>query len=96
MSLNILIVEGNISEDSKIFIKAAGASASENLKKLVLKFEPKATITIVNPVKIQETNKALENIKLYEGIIFTGGALGLNDMTNDIKSHNVLHITKKF
>ncbi len=87
MSLNILIVEGNISEDSKIFIKAAGASASENLKKLVLKFEPKATIKIVNPVKIQETNKALENIKLYDGIIFTGGALRLNDMTNDIKSH---------
>ena len=35
MSLNILIVEGNIPEDSKVFIRAAGASASDNLRKLV-------------------------------------------------------------
>ena len=47
MSLNILIVEG-IYQKTKNFIKRQGASASENLKKLVLKFEPKATITIIN------------------------------------------------
>ena len=31
-NLNILIVEGNIREDSEFFIKAAGASAADNLK----------------------------------------------------------------
>ena len=36
MSLDILIVEGNIAEDSEIFIKAAGATAADNLKNLVL------------------------------------------------------------
>ena len=35
--LNILIVEGNIREDSEFFIKAAGASAADNLKNLILK-----------------------------------------------------------
>jgi len=38
--LNILIVEGNIREDSEFFIKAAGASAADNLKNLILKIEP--------------------------------------------------------
>ena len=37
--LNILIVEGNIREDSEFFIKAAGASAADNLKNLILKLE---------------------------------------------------------
>ena len=35
-NLNILIVEGNIREDSEFFIKAAGASAADNLKNLIL------------------------------------------------------------
>ena len=35
--LNILIVEGNIREDSEFFIKAAAASASHNLKNLNIK-----------------------------------------------------------
>ena len=29
-NLNLLIVEGNVKEDTEIFIKAAGTSASEN------------------------------------------------------------------
>jgi GMP synthase (glutamine-hydrolysing) len=41
-NLNILIVEGNIREDSEFFIKAAGASAADNLKNLILKIEPSA------------------------------------------------------
>ena len=36
-NLNILIVEGNIKEDSEFFIKAAGASAADNLKKFNFK-----------------------------------------------------------
>ena len=35
--LNILIVEGNIREDSEFFIKAVGATAADNLKNLILK-----------------------------------------------------------
>ena len=37
MSLNILIVEGNNPGDSSVFIKAAKASCSQNLKNLVQK-----------------------------------------------------------
>ena len=44
--LNILIVEGNIREDSEFFIKAAGASAADNLKNLILKIKEKPCSTL--------------------------------------------------
>jgi GMP synthase (glutamine-hydrolysing) len=87
MSLNILIVEGNIPEDSEVFIRAAGASASENLKNLVLKLKPNSNIKIINPGIDEETKAALEDINHYHGIIFTGGAMRINDFTDEIKKH---------
>jgi GMP synthase (glutamine-hydrolysing) len=87
MSLNILIVEGNIPEDSEVFIRAAGASASENLKNLVLKLEPNSNVKIINPGIDKETKEALEVINQYHGIIFTGGAMRINDLTDEIKKH---------
>ena len=87
MSLNILIVEGNNPNDSEVFIRAAKASCSENLKNIVVKLEPSSNVTIINPVNDNETNKALENMDQYSGIIFTGGAMRLNDMTDEIKKH---------
>jgi GMP synthase (glutamine-hydrolysing) len=87
MSLNLLIVEGNNPKDSEVFIRAAKASCSENLKNIVLKLEPFSSVTIINPVNDKETNKALENMDQYNGIIFTGGAMRLNDMSDEIKKH---------
>jgi GMP synthase (glutamine-hydrolysing) len=87
MSLNVLIVEGNNPKDSEVFIRAAKASCSENLKNIVLKLEPSSRVTIINPVNDNETNKVLENMSQYNGIIFTGGAMRLNDMTDEIKKH---------
>ena len=87
MSLNVLIVEGNNPKDSEVFIRAAKASCSENLKNIVLKLEPNSNVKIINPVNDNETNKVLENINQYNGIIFTGGAMRLNDMTDEIKKH---------
>ena len=87
MSLNLLIVEGNNPKDSEVFIRAAKASCSENLKNIVLKLEPSSNITIINPVNDDETNKALENMNQYNGVIFTGGAMRLNDMSDEIKKH---------
>ncbi|MDC0353077.1 type 1 glutamine amidotransferase [Candidatus Pelagibacter sp.] len=87
MSLNILIVEGNNSNDSSVFVKAAGATAADNLKNLVLKLEPNSNIKIINPANDNETKEALKNINQYNGIIFTGGAMRINDMTDEIKKH---------
>ena len=86
-NLNILIVEGNIREDSEFFIKAAGASAADNLKNLILKIDPSIETKIINPGHDDETRKAIENMSKYNGIIFTGGAMRLNDMTDVIKKH---------
>ena len=85
--LNILIVEGNIREDSEFFIKAAGASAADNLKNLILKIEPSAITEIINPGHDDETTNALKNMSKYNGIVFTGGAMRINDMTDVIKKH---------
>jgi len=87
MSLNILVVEGNNPEDSSVFIKAAKASCSQNLKNLVQKIEPSAGVKIINPSKDNETREALDNMDEYDGIIFTGGAMRINDMTDEIKKH---------
>ena len=87
MSLNILIVEGNNPEDSKVFIKAAGSTAADNLKKLVLKLEPNSNIKIINPGKDEETKNVLKNMDKFNGIIFTGGAMRINDMSDEIKRH---------
>ena len=86
-NLNILIVEGNIREDSEFFIKAAGASAADNLKNLILKIEPSAITEIINPSHDNETTNALKDMNKYNGIVFTGGAMRINDMTDVIKKH---------
>ena len=85
--LNILIVEGNIREDSEFFIKAAGASAADNLKNLILKIEPSTITEIINPGHDDETTNALKDMSKYNGIVFTGGAMRINDMTDVIKKH---------
>ena len=85
--LNILIVEGNIREDSEFFIKAAGASAADNLKNLILKIETSTNAEIINPSHDDETTSALKNMRKYNGIVFTGGAMRINDMTDVIKKH---------
>ncbi len=86
-NLNILIVEGNIRKDSEIFIKAAGSTASENLKKLLIKLVPGTNIEIINPGNDIMTSQALNNINKFDGVAFTGGALRINDMTDEIKKH---------
>ncbi|MDB9980021.1 type 1 glutamine amidotransferase [Candidatus Pelagibacter sp.] len=86
-NLNILIVEGNIREDSEFFIKAAGSSAADNLKNLILKIEPLTNTEIINPGHDDETTSALKNMSKYNGIVFTGGAMRINDMTDVIKKH---------
>ena len=86
-NLNILIVEGNIREDSEFFIKAAGASAADNLKNLILKLEPSTNTDIINPGHDNETSDAIKNMSKYNGIVFTGGAMRINDMTDVIIKH---------
>ena len=87
MSLNILIVEGNNPKDSEVFIRAAKATCSQNLKNLVLKLRPGTNTKIINPADDNETKEVLENINQYHGIIFSGGAMRINDMTDEIKKH---------
>ena len=62
--IDILVVEGNNRIDSDVFIKAAGATAADNLKNLLIKLEPSLNVEIINPNEDEETKYALENIEL--------------------------------
>ena len=42
---------------------------------------------IINPGHDDETTNALKNMNKYHGIVFTGGAMRINDMTDVIKKH---------
>jgi len=86
-NLNILIVEGNNRTDSEFFIKVAGASAADNLKNLISLIEPLSNVEIINPSRDDDTKNALKNMSKYNGIVFTGGAMRINDMTDIIKKH---------
>jgi GMP synthase (glutamine-hydrolysing) len=86
-NLNILIVEGNNRTDSEFFIRVAGASAADNLKNLISRIEPLSNIEIINPSRDDDTKNALKNMSKYNGIVFTGGAMRINDMTDVIKKH---------
>ena len=89
-NLNILIVEGNIREDSEFFIKAAGSSAADNLKNLILKIEPLTNTEIINPSHDDETASALKNMSKYNGIVFTGGAMRIfyGTQSNSVMTRN--------
>ena len=86
-TLNLLIVEGNIKKDTELFMKAAGSSVSENLKKLILELKPKTLIKIIHPGNKNEVNYALNDLKNFNGVIFTGGAMRINDQTEEITKH---------
>ena len=86
-NLKLLIVEGNIKKDTELFIKTAGSSVSENLKKLILILEPKATIKIIHPGNDIEVSNTTKNLLNFNGVIFTGGAMRINDQTEEIKKH---------
>ena len=86
-NLNILIVEGNNRTDSEFFIRVAGASAADNLKNLISLIEPLSNVEIINPSRDDDTKNALKNMSKYNGIVFTGGAMRINDMTDVIKKH---------
>ena len=85
--LNLLVVEGNNRENSDVFIKAVGETAADNLKNLILRLEPESNIEIINPGNDEETKNVLQNMDKFTGIIFTGGAMRINDMTIEIKKH---------
>ena len=62
-TLNILIVEGNIEEDSKIFIKAAGKKVSDNLKGLILNIEPSTNVEIIHPDELFQHSWMVQYLK---------------------------------
>ena len=92
-------------EESDIIFICTPISSYENILRRLSELKLKNTIItdvgsskvkIINPVNDNETKAVLGNISNYHGIIFTGGAMRLNDMTDEIKKHLRLKGFKKY
>ena len=91
MGLNVLIVEGNNPKDSEVFIRAAKASCSENLKNIVLKLEPTSNVTIIND--------RVENIKNHSfDYIISRATAKINEifsMSYHLKKNSTVYLLHK-
>ena len=85
--LNLLIVEGNTSEENITFDAAGCIPQSENFKLHIKKLEQNSEIDIVRPGDDKSISEILLSFKKYNGIILTGSTLRVNDNSNEIKKH---------
>jgi len=86
-NLKILVVEGNTNEENINFYDAGCVSQSANFKTHIKKIEPKCEIDIVLPGDDKLITKIIPFLKIYNGVIFTGSTLRINDKSNEIKKH---------
>ena len=85
--LKLLIVEGNTKEENSNFNKAGCVPQSENFKQHIKMFEPNCEINIVEPGNDDSISKIVKSLKKYDGIIFTGSTLRIDDLSNEVKKH---------
>ena len=85
--LKLLIVEGNTKEENSNFNKAGCVPQSENFKQHIKMFEPNCEINIVEPGDDSAISKIIDSLKKYDGIIFTGSTLRIDDFSNEVKKH---------
>ena len=85
--LKILIVEGNTNEENINFYDAGCVPQSDNFKTHIKKIEPKCEVDIVLPGDDKSISKIASFLKIYNGVIFTGSTLRINDNSNEIKKH---------
>ncbi len=86
-NLKILIVEGNTNEENINFYDAGCVPQSDNFKTHIKKIEPKCEVDIVLPGDDKSISKIASFLKIYNGVIFTGSTLRINDNSNEIKKH---------
>ena len=85
--LKLLVVEGNTKEENLNFNKAGCVPQSENFKHHIKVSEPNSEIDIVEPGNDDSISKIVKSLKKYDGIIFTGSTLRIDDLSNEVKKH---------
>ena len=85
--LKILIVEGNVAEETINFRRAGCVSQSENFKYHIKKLEQNCETDIVQPGDDNSISRIFSSLKKYHGIVLTGSTLRVNDNSNEVKKH---------
>ena len=85
--LNLLIVEGNTKEENINFRNAGCIPQSENFKKHIQNLEPHTNFDIVEPGDEKSVAEITKNLKKYDGIVFTGSTLRVNEVSSEVKKH---------
>ena len=83
--LKLLIVEGNTKEENINFNNAGCVPQSQNFKDHIHKLEPSSEIDIVEPLDDNSISKIISSLKKYDGVVFTGSTLRIQDTSQEVK-----------
>ena len=84
-SLNILICEGNLPEESKKFKEVGIPSHAESLKESLNYFNKNLHIDVLNPCLELDINKVIPLLKKYDGLIWGGSSLNIYNDSIEIR-----------
>ena len=86
-SLELLIVEGNTRKENLNFKEAGCVPQSKNFEEQIKSIIPNCKIDIVEPGDEIGVNKIIGKLNRYNGIIFTGSTLRINEESEEVKKH---------
>tara|TARA_A100001011_G_scaffold159550_1_gene167928 strand:- start:1442 stop:2230 length:789 start_codon:yes stop_codon:yes gene_type:complete len=85
MSLNLLIVEGNLHKENNDFKKAGIETHTESLKDTLFYLNKDLNIDVFNPCSEENFNKIINKITKYDGLIWGGSSLNIYNECIEIK-----------
>ena len=85
MSLNLLIVEGNLHKENKNFKEAGIKTHTESLKDTLFYLNNDLNVDVFNPCSEDNFNKTISIIGKYDGLIWGGSSLNIYNECIEIK-----------
>ena len=85
--LNLLIVEGNTKKENLNFKEAGCIPQSKNFEEQIKSLAPDCEIDIVEPGDESGIHKVIGKLNKYDGVVFTGSTLRINEKSEEVKKH---------
>ena len=85
-NLNILIVEGNLSDENKSFKSVGIPTHTESLKESLYYFTKNLNFDVVNPSSDKDLGLIQSKLSNYDGLIWGGSSLNIYNDTPEIRN----------
>ena len=85
-SLNILIVEGNLSDENKSFKSVGIPTHTESLKESLHYYTKNLNFDVVNPSSDKDLGPIQSKLSSYDGLIWGGSSLNIYNDTPEIRN----------